>query len=80
MDEPRVWSESTYARLKKGSCFDLNICLVVGKQHMGCGERVAAVLAGMLDLAVSPMEMAWRLGAKLNKKVALTRSNWEANC
>jgi hypothetical protein len=59
LDEARVWNELTYTRLTKGSCSDLNICLGLGMQHMGCGERDAAILAGRLDLTVSTMETAW---------------------
>jgi hypothetical protein len=86
VEEAKVWSESTYARLKKGSKFDLNVRLVLGIQHMGCGERDAAILAGMLDLAVSPMQTAWsqieqEIGIKeieLGKRIVESNAKLEA--
>jgi hypothetical protein len=85
VDKARVWNDTTYARLKKGSHFDLNIHLVLGMQHMGCGERDAAILAGMLDLAIPPMETAWsqieqEIGIneiKLGSKLLKAMPNWK---
>jgi hypothetical protein len=51
-DKLKEWNETIYARLKKALRFDLNAQLVLGIQHMGCGERDASILAGMLNLAV----------------------------
>jgi hypothetical protein len=58
-EETKEWKETRFARLKKASRYELNGRFVLGMQHMGCGERDASILAGMLDLNVDPMQSAW---------------------
>jgi hypothetical protein len=87
-DKSREWNETTYARLRKASCFDLNAQLLVLKiQCMGRDERDASILAGMLDLAVvSLMQSAWsrieqELGVdkiKIGKQIVENNAKLEA--
>jgi hypothetical protein len=58
-EETKKWNESSFTRLKPASHFELNSQLVLGVQDMGCRERDASILAGMLDLSISPMQSAW---------------------
>jgi hypothetical protein len=58
-EETKEWKETRFARLKKASRYELNRRFVLCMQHMGCGEKDASILAGMLDMNVSPMQLAW---------------------
>jgi hypothetical protein len=59
---------------------------MLGMQHMGYGERDASILAGMLDLSVSPMQTAWsrieqEIGVeeiKLGKQIVVENVKLEA--
>jgi hypothetical protein len=53
------WQNRTLTRLYKASEFELNARYLMALQQCGAGENDAAVYAGMLDLAVSPIHAGW---------------------
>jgi hypothetical protein len=62
------WDDYTLTRLRAASEFELNVKYLMGLQQCGAGENDAAVYAGMLDLAASPIHAGW---TKLEEEIGL---------